>query len=156
MGSPCWSRILAGPVALWREVPTLAGPVTLWWANVGAVCSWRTARHGRDPHRSILWITIACGKDLHWSKATAWEVLSLRRKKRQKQCDELAATPISCPPAALRGGGGQSGIKFSPWWREWLGKHDFKIWVCFSLFYYYFIGKKFNNFPEFSLVWPWL
>lgn len=94
-------------------------------------------------------------KYLHWSKATALVVPSLRWKQRQKQHDELTTTPISCPPAALRRGGGESEIKFSLWRREGLGKHIFKIWVYFSLFYYDLIHKKFNNFLELSLFCPW-
>jgi len=44
MGSPRWSRLLAGPVHLWREDPTpgvglLAGLVTLWGTHTGAAYS---------------------------------------------------------------------------------------------------------------------
>ncbi|GAB0183371.1 hypothetical protein GRJ2_000802400 [Grus japonensis] len=44
VGSPRWSRLLAGPVAPWREEPTLeqvllAGLVTPWGSHAGAVCS---------------------------------------------------------------------------------------------------------------------
>ncbi|GAB0206075.1 AN1-type zinc finger protein 5-like [Grus japonensis] len=42
VGSPHWSKLLAGPVALWREEPTadlLAGLVTPWGTHAGAVCS---------------------------------------------------------------------------------------------------------------------
>ncbi|GAB0180577.1 AN1-type zinc finger protein 5-like [Grus japonensis] len=43
MGSPHWSRLLAGPVALWREVYAgaglLAGLVTPWGTHTGEVCS---------------------------------------------------------------------------------------------------------------------
>jgi len=42
--SPCWSRFLAGPVALWRKAPhagsgLLAGLATPWGTHAGPVCS---------------------------------------------------------------------------------------------------------------------
>jgi len=43
MESPCWIRLLAGPVTLWKEVHTgaglLAGVVTPPGTHAGAVCS---------------------------------------------------------------------------------------------------------------------
>ena len=43
VGSPRWSRLLAGLVALWRGARAgaglLAGLVTLWGTHAGAVCS---------------------------------------------------------------------------------------------------------------------
>ena len=43
MGSPCWSRLLAGPVALWREEPMLEQSVpeglhAMEGTHAGAVC----------------------------------------------------------------------------------------------------------------------
>lgn len=41
----------------------LAGLVTLQGTHAGVACSCGTAPHGRDPHWSSLFRSVACGKD---------------------------------------------------------------------------------------------
>jgi len=73
-------------------------------------------------------------------------------------CDELTVTPISCPPALLRGGEREMGVKLSPGRRRGGGR-CLKIWFYFSLSYSDLIGDKllflvFFFLPKFNLFCP--
>jgi len=51
----------------------------------------------------------------------------------ETMCDELTATPIPHPPAALRWGGGKEfGSEVEPGKKGGVGRRCFKIWFYFS------------------------
>ena len=79
VGSPCSSRLLAGPVEPWREDLTLdqVCQQDLWprgGTHARAVCSWTTAAHGRDPRWRSSWRIAPRGKDSR--RRSSWRTVS--------------------------------------------------------------------------------
>jgi len=91
LGSLCWSRLLPGPVAPWREEPTLEhadpeGLQPIGRTNVGEV-SWRRAACGSEP-------TLEQGQSVR-------SYLREDRGMAETTRDELTTTLIPCPPATV-------------------------------------------------------
>ena len=63
---------ICGPVesGAHAQAGLLTGLVTHWGTYIGAVCSWRTAPHGKDRCWSNSWRTAARGKDSCWRSFT--------------------------------------------------------------------------------------
>ena len=141
-GSKHWSRLLLGPVDLWREDPTLE---QVCWQGLwphggtisGAACSWRTAPHGKEPCWGSLWRAAAHGKDLCWRSLS--RTVSSERNLHAgagAECKESWGTrsgrdnvwwtdhnPHSLSPCAARGEEvGEIGVKLSPGRREGWGE----------------------------------
>ena len=163
MGSSCWSRLPPGPVAPWREEPTL--DQVCWqglWTHGGPTLEQPVpeALHPWvGPTPDSLWRTVSNGRDPTLGQGQRLRSPPLRRKERQRQSVMNWSQP-PFPVALLCSGGGgtESGVKFSPGKREgWGGEGEgvFKIWFYFSLSYSDFLVINWTFFPKFNLVCPW-
>ena len=138
--TPWWAHTTAG---FWKDLWThgahtaaglLAGLVIPWGTHAGAVCSWKTARHGRDPCWSSSWRTAACGKDshwrslwwrsvvggaTHWSRGGVWGGRSSRENKWWIDCNPHS--PSHCATSGEEAE--NTGVKLSPEKREGWGKN---------------------------------
>lgn len=98
MESPCWSRLLAGPVAPWGT-------------HTKELCSWRAAPSGRIHEELCLMGRTYIGEvgaglspvGEEWSR-TVSGVLSLSRKWWKKQCDELTSDALLQTSVPMRRG----------------------------------------------------
>jgi len=125
--------LLAGLVTPWG--PTLEQPIPeglhpMEGTHAGAVNK-DLQPMGRTPHWDSWWRTVSRGRD-----PTLEQGRSVRRKERQRMCDELTTASTSHPPAQL---GGEEVAKIrsevEPGNTGGVGGRCFKIWLCFSLFY---------------------
>jgi len=146
MGSPCWSRLMAGPVDPWRErspcwsrfagraCDTMGDPrwsslclsdCTPWKGlHTGAVCEELQPLEGLTLGKFV----DSC---LHERDPTLETRKSVRSPPPEEEgvaettCDELTVTPTPCPPVLLgKGGQGgrETGVKLSPGRREGWGE----------------------------------
>ena len=161
------------PCSLWRssvqQISTWSPGRTPCWSGgmpeggcdpmgslAGAICYWRTAPHGRDPHWSTSWITAACEKDSLWSSSwgtvscgrephcsngRVWGVSPLRRKEWWRQrVMNWAQLPF---PAALEGEGREN-RKWSSAWEEVRVERKMLLRFSFISYYLNLIGLVIN------------
>ena len=162
VGSLCWGRVLAGPVAPRREEPRLeqfAGRTCDPAMGPTLEQSVPEGLHPVEgtPHWSSLWRTAACGKDSGWR--SSWRTVfhgrdpvleqgkSVRSPSPEEEgtaettCDELTAAPMPHPPAPLGKEAENLQVKLSLGRRERWGE-GVKIRFYFSLAYSDLSGNK--------------
>jgi len=100
-GAPCWSRLLPGPVALWREEPM---PEQFLkdctpWEGPTLEKSVQNCLPREGPHAG--------------AGAQGEESSPEEEGAADPMCDELTAAPIPRPPRRAGGGGRETGVKLS-------------------------------------------
>lgn len=111
--------------------------VAPWATHAGAICSWRTVRHVKDPHCSSSWRTVA--HETHGAGKKSKE-----KDAAETQCYELTTTPI--PSSAQWGGFKRSRNKDSLGRMRW-GE---KVVLVLSLFltiklFFFSVGNNFSQ-----------
>ena len=164
--SPCWSRLLAGPVAPWREEPTQVCWQDLW--PRGGPTLEQPVPEGLHPVEGIH--TAAICEELQLVGRThvgevcgglclPWEGPHVGAGE---ECEELSPwggrnsrdtvwwtdhSPHSLSPCTAEGEEVEnSGVKFSLGRREGWGEGVFKIWFFFSLSCSHLIGNRWSSF----------
>ncbi|GAB0208304.1 mitochondrial enolase superfamily member 1 [Grus japonensis] len=109
VGSPCWSKLLAGPVDPWREEPT---PEQVCWQDLGphgGPTLEQPAPEGLHPVGETHIGAVHEGLSPVGGTPTLDQRKSVRspppedEEAAETTCDELTATPIPCPPVPLGG-----------------------------------------------------
>ncbi|GAB0186735.1 AN1-type zinc finger protein 5-like [Grus japonensis] len=108
VGSPRWNRLLAGPVAPWKEEPTLEQSAPEGLHPVGEIHAGAVREElqhmGKDSRWRSLWRTVSRGRDPMLEQGK-----SVRSPPPEEEgaaetaCDELTTTPVPHPPVLLRG-----------------------------------------------------